>query len=524
MSAADPTERGYNAAVDFLDTNIAAGRADKLAYVDPARALTFGDLREFATRVGPMLARLGIGPEDRIALALLDTVDFPIIFWGAIHAGVIPVLFNTRLTVEQYRYLLEDSRAKAIFVSPAVLPDVHAAAQGVTTLRKIIVVGGGPQEHTRFDHLLESELPGEAARTSCDEVAYWMYSSGTTGLPKGVMHVHSTPRFISQLIGDGLLGIRDTDVSFSAAKMFFSYGLSNSIICPMGAGATTVLYPERPTPRTVFEMLHTYQPSVFYAVPTLYASVLGDGSCTPAAGSQRLRLCVSAGEPLPADLGQNWKRRFGVDIVNGVGSTEMGHLFLTNRPERVEYGTAGFPVNGFDVRLVDDQGRGVADDEIGELLVRAPTAAAGYWNQRAKSRQTFQGEWTRTGDKYLRREDGVYVYCGRADDMFKVSGIWVSPHEVEAALTAHPRVLEAAVIPAEDAEGLVKPKAFVVLKDRGGDLPGRALYEELKVHVKLSIGPWKYPRWIEFVDELPRTGSGKLQRHLLRSQHRGQST
>jgi 4-hydroxybenzoate-CoA ligase len=285
----------------------------------------------------------------------------------------------------------------------------------------------------------------------------------------------------------------------------------------MGAGATAVLYPERPTPTTVSEMLRAYQPTVFYAVPTLYAAMLADAGCTPAAGSPRLRLCVSAGEALPSEVGRNWKQRFGVDIVNGVGSTEMGHLFLSNRPASVEHGTAGVPVEGYSVRLVDDQDREVAAGEIGELLVRGPTAAAGYWNQRARTRGTFQGEWTRTGDKYLRREDGVFLFCGRADDLFKVSGIWVSPHEVEAALVAHPRVLEAAVIAAEGADGLVKPRAYVVLKDRDGGLPGRALYEELKVHVKRSIGPWKYPRWIEFVDELPRTTSGKLQRHLLRN-------
>jgi 4-hydroxybenzoate-CoA ligase len=524
MAAGIQIERDYNAAVDFLDFNVEAGRAGKLAYVDPARTLTYGELREYAARVGPMLARFGVERENRIALALLDTVDFPIIFWGAIHAGVIPVLFNTRLTVAQYRYLLEDSRAKAIFVSPAILPDVLEAAQGVATLRKVIVVGGGQQEHARFDHLLEAETPGRPAATCADEVAYWLYSSGTTGAPKGVMHVHATPRLISGLVGTGLLDLRESDVSFSAAKMFFSYGLSNSIFCPMGAGATTVLYPERPTPRTVFEMLHSYQPTVFYAVPTLYASILADLSCTPHSASQRLRLCFSAGEPLPAELGIAWRERFGIDIVNGVGSTEMGHLFLTNRPGQVEYGTAGIPVEGFDMRLVDEHGHPVADGEIGELLVRAPTSAAGYWNQRGKSRQTFLGEWTRTGDKYLRREDGVFIYCGRADDMFKVSGIWVSPHEVEAALAAHPRVLEAAVIPAVDHEGLVKPKAFVVLREGAGDPPGRALYEELKVHVKLSIGPWKYPRWIEFVDELPRTASGKLQRHVLRDKDGGNSS
>jgi 4-hydroxybenzoate-CoA ligase len=230
-----------------------------------------------------------------------------------------------------------------------------------------------------------------------------------------------------------------------------------------------------------------------------------------------LRLCFSAGEPLPPHVGQAWKARFGLDIVNGVGSTEMGHLFVTNLPGAVEYGTAGVPVKGYDLKLVDEAGALVADGEIGELLVRGESAAAGYWNQRERSRRTFEGEWTRTGDKYIRRPDGVYIYRGRTDDMFKVSGIWVSPFEVEAALAAHPHVLEAAVVPAQDRNGLIKPKAFVVLRECAGENPGRALYEELKVHVKRAIGPWKYPRWIEFVDRLPKTASGKVQRHMLRN-------
>jgi 4-hydroxybenzoate-CoA ligase len=317
--------------------------------------------------------------------------------------------------------------------------------------------------------------------------------------------------------GQQRIGIREDDLVFSAAKLFFSYGLGNAIICPMSVGAASVLYPERPTPQTVFETLRAHQPTMFYAVPTLYAAILADPECTPPNSSDRLRLCFSAGEPLPAHVGEAWKARFGLDIVNGVGSTEMGHLFLTNRPEAVEYGTAGVAVDGYDLRLVDEAGSDVADGQIGELLVRGETAAAGYWNQRQRTRRTFQGEWTRTGDKYLRRPDGVYLYSGRTDDMFKVSGIWVSPFEVEEALIGHPDVLEAAVVPAEDGNGLVKPKAFVVLKDCVDGGRSRALYDELKMHVKRAVGPWKYPRWIEFVDSLPKTATGKVQRFLLRN-------
>ena len=510
--------RDYNAAVDFVDRNVAEGRGDKTAFIDPARNVTYGELRDAAARIGPMLARLGIEPENRIALILLDTVDFPILFWGAIRAGIIPVLLNTRFTADQYRYLLEDSRAKAVFVSTALLPVVLEAAKDVPSLKAAIVVGGGPDSMPRLERLLAAENEGSApARTCADEVAYWLYSSGTTGMPKGVMHVHSTPMGLARLSGQDRIRIREDDVVFSVAKLFFAYGIGNAMFCPMSVGATSVFYPERPTPQTVFETLRGYQPTMLYAVPTLYAAMLADPECTPENGSSRLRLCFSAGEPLPSHVGEAWKERFGLDIVNGVGSTEMGHLYLTNLPDAVEYGTAGLPVKNYDLRLVNEHGGEVRDGEIGELLVRGQSAAAGYWNQREKTRQTFVGEWTRTGDKYVRRSDGVYIYCGRTDDMFKVSAIWVSPFEVEAALMEHPSVLEAAVVPAPDGNGLVKPKAFVVLKDRRDGGVHRALHDELKVHVKRSIGPWKYPRWIEFVDSLPKTATGKIQRYLLRS-------
>lgn len=510
--------RDYNAAVDFVDRNVAEGRGDKTAFVDPSRNITYTELRDAVARIGPMLARMGVEPENRIAMVLLDTVDFPVLFWGAIRAGIIPVLLNTRLTVDQYRYLLEDSRAKVVFVSTALLHIVQEAAKDLPTVKAIIVVGGGPNAVMRLDTLLASENEGSApARTCADEVAYWLYSSGTTGSPKGVMHVHSSPMAMARSAGQDRIGIREDDVVFSAAKLFFSYGLGNAIICPMSVGATSVLYPERPTPQTVFETLSGHQPTMFYAVPTLYAAILADPECNRKVGFERLRLCFSAGEPLPVHVGEAWKERFGLDIVNGVGSTEMGHLYLTNLPHAVEYGTAGVPVNGYDLKLMDENGNEVGNDEIGELIVRGQSAAAGYWNQREKSRRTFQGEWTRTGDKYLRRPDGVYIYCGRTDDMFKVSGIWVSPFEVEAALAAHPSVLEAAVIPAEDSNGLIKPKAFVVLKDRRHGALSRALHEELKVHVKRTIGPWKYPRWIEFVEGLPKTETGKIKRFMLRS-------
>lgn len=509
--------RDYNAAVDFVDRNVAEGRGDKAAFIDPARNLTYAELRDSAARIGPMLARLGIEPENRVALVLLDTADFPILFWGAIRAGVVPVLLNTRLTADQYRYMVEDSRARAVFVSTALLPVVQEAVKVLPDVKAIVVVGGGPANLPRLDTLLAAENEGSApARTCADEVAYWLYSSGTTGRPKGVMHVHSSPMVMAQTSGQGRIGFRENDIVFSAAKLFFSYGLGNAMFCSMSVGATTVFYPERPTPQTVFEVLRGYQPTLFFAVPTLYAAMLTDPQCQHEQVPDRLRLCFSAGEPLPAQVGMSWKDRFGIDIVNGVGSTEMGHLFLTNLPGAVEYGTSGVPVEGYELKLVDEAGNRVDDNEFGELLVRGESAAAGYWNQRDKSRRTFEGEWTRTGDKYVRRPDGVYIYCGRTDEMFKVSGIWVSPFEVEAALIAHPAVVEAAVVPAEDGNGLIKPKAFVVLKEQSATGAGRSLHDELKAHVKRTIGTWKYPRWIEFVDSLPKTATGKIQRFMLR--------
>ncbi len=505
----------YNAAVDMVDRNVREGRGAKVAFADPARRITYAELADDVARVGPMLARLGLQREDRFAMIMQDTVDFPVLFFGAIRAGIIPIPLNTLLPVEQFRYILQDSRAKALFVSPSHLEAAEAASAGLATLKSLVVVGDGPSRTQNFGKLLRAEAPGAPAETTGDEVAFWLYSSGSTGMPKGVRHIHTSLMQTAKLYGQGVLGITSDDVCFTAGKLFHAYGLGNGMSFPLSVGASTVLLPDRPTPPAIFAVLKREQPTLFFGAPTLYAQILADPNCTPENGSKRLRWCVSAAEALPEHVGAEWKKRFGVDILDGIGSTEMLHIFISNQPGKLRYGTSGVPVPGYDARIVDEKGANVPDGELGELIVRGPTAAEGYWNQREKTRRTFEGEWTRTGDIYTRDTDGMYRYCGRNDDMFKVSGLWVSPFDVESALMTHPSVLEAAVVAKKDSDGLLRPKAFITLKD-DAKADAEPLRESLKEHVKQQIGMWKYPRWIEVVDSLPKTATGKIQRFKLR--------
>ncbi len=520
--------RRYNAAHDLLARN--AAWPDKTAFINAISGdtLSYGELTRQSHQFANALRTHGFAPESRVLVAVLDTPDWPVVFLGCILAGVVPVAANTLLMTADFDFMLRDAKAQGLVVSGVLLPAFEPLFGNIYSLKTVVTVGevtslpanthlasNYPSIVPLAQWINRLEAPEtiaiEIADTCADDACFWLYSSGSTGMPKGTVHLHSHLIQTAELYGRGVLGIRHSDVVFSAAKLFFAYGLGNALTFPMAVGATSVLLPARPTPMDVFDVLKRLKPTIFYGVPTLYAALLADPA-RPAKADVALRVCTSAGEALPAEIGKKFTAAYGVEILDGIGSTEMLHIFLSNRPGAVRYGTTGQAVPGYQLRIVSDDGKDCAVGEIGELHISGPTSAIMYWNNRAKTKATFAGDWTKSGDKYTLDADGYYTYGGRSDDMLKVGGIYVSPFEVEACLMTHPAVLEVAVIGMQDDDELVKPKAYVVLKSGQS-----ATADALKAHVKQHLAPYKYPRWIEFVGELPKTATGKIQRFKLRA-------
>ncbi|WP_245305403.1 benzoate-CoA ligase family protein [Bradyrhizobium sp. LTSP857] len=507
--------RLYNFAEDVLARNLNAGRGGKTAYIDQRGTWSYGQLAERVARFGNLLRGLGIQREQRILICLPDTIDWPTSFLGAVKAGVVVIPVNTLLGEAEYRTILADSRARLLIVSEELYPLFANLIDAAPDLEHILVSGSQGFGHALFEDALQAAVATDyAAPTVNDEVCFWLYTSGSTGTPKAAVHVHATLGYTASCYGAHVLRLTADDVVYSVSKLSFAYGLGNSMVHPLSVGATTVLASERPTPNSVADLMRMRGITVFFAVPTFYTAFLAADPVEREA--LRLRCCLSAGEALPVSIGQTWSERFDVDILDGLGSTEMISTFLCNRMGEVRYGTSGKPVPGFEIRLVDEAGAVVAQGEMGELQVRGPTTAIMYWNDRERSRSTFLGEWLRSGDKYIQDKDGYYSHCGRRDDMMKVGGIYVSPIEVEGALLSHPDVLEAAVAGWPDEDGLIRPKAFVILKPSGK--PNEAMALALREHCRKQLATFKYPRWIEFRTELPKTATGKTRRFKLRAE------
>ena len=485
--------------------------------IDRDGAHSYSELERRVNRFANLLTQHGIGIEQRVLLCLYDTIDFHTCFLGDIKAGAVPVVVNTLLTAHDYAYMLEDTRARMLVFSEELRSVFEPQLEGHTFLKKTLVSGATslPGCERLADAMQGMADSFEAALTRPDDAAFWLYTSGTTGRPKGVIHSQTGLRANADHYAAEILQIREDDLIFSAPKLFFAYGLGNALTFPMAVGATSVLMAERPTPESVMLRLQNHSPTIFFGVPTLYAAMLASAELPVAAPLFNLRCCVSAGEPLPEEIGRRWSKRFGIDLLDGIGSTEMLHIFLSNRPDKLRYGTTGLPVPGYTLQIVDEEGAPVAVGDTGELQISGPSGALFYWNNRAKTTNTFRGPWVRSGDKYWQDEDGYYVYAGRSDDMLKVGGVYVSPIEIEGVLIEHPAVLEVAVVGREDADELVKPAAHVVLQQ--GREASQELAAELKAHVKSRLAPFKYPRWVEFLAALPKTATGKIQRYKLRA-------
>jgi benzoate-CoA ligase len=503
----------YNAATTFVDENIAQGRGGKVAIYYQNRKITYQEVFENVNRTGNALKDLGIEIENRVLVILPDSPEFAYCFFGAIKIGSVAVPINPWMFAKDYEYLINDSRARAIVVHQSTLPEIEKISHKTPYLKHILVVGKAQGKALPYETLIghaSDELAAE--KTTKDDVCFWGYTSGSTGNPKGAVHLQHDMITITDLFVKPVLGMNETDLCFSASKMFFSYGLGNSLYFPLRFGASTVLWSDKPDPEKILQVIEEYRPTFFFSVPTLYARFL---RIEKQYDLSSLRICLSSGEPLPPALYHQWKDRTGLELLDVVGSTEATHDFLANRPGRAKAGSSGEVTPAFEAKIVDDEGREVPIGEVGNLMVKGDANAPFYWNKHEQTKRMMQGEWLKTGDTYYCDADGYYWYCGRSDDMMKVGGLWVSPIEIENTLMEHPAVLESAVIGDTDADGLLKPKAFVLLKSEFQPKPELRL--ELQNHVKSKLAPYKYPRWIEFVEELPKTVTGKIQRFRLRN-------
>lgn len=506
----------YYNAVEILERNLAA-RPDKLALIGDERSLSFAEVAAEVNRVGNALRSLGVRFGEHVAVLAPDSAEWVAAFFGTLKIGAIHVGLNTLLKPADYAYMLRDCRAVAIFVHEAMLPAIEAVRSELPQLAHVIVIGAeAPAGARRYADLIAAQpVTLEAERTHRDDYCTLNYSSGTTGEPKGILHAHKDLPLTAQLWGVNVLGLREDDRTFATAKLFFTFGTGGNLLFPWYVGASCVLFAGPPrAPANVIAQVRRHRPTILYNSPTSYAAILAAAEYSPEDLSS-LRLCVSAGEALPAPIWHAWKERTGLEIIDGIGCTEIYHIFISNRPGDIRPGSSGRPMAGFDLRLIDETGAPVPQGEVGNLLVRGPTTALGYLHQYDKSRHTFRGEWLFTGDKYRVDEDGYYWHCGRSDDMLKVGGIWVAPMEVESTLMRHKAVLECAVVGVGDQADLVKPKAFVTL--RPGYEPTPALAEELISFCRQELAEYKRPRWVVFMTELPRTATGKIQRFRLRA-------